>query len=303
MLKFSVSLRSENNKWEMEIKVYNGMDFDQDISVNNYADTFFLCHVGKNKLCENMVTEHTLVYMVSGEMDVFLPDGRTIHYKKGDTAFLRRNHKVNKEKHPNAKGEPFVGLFLHLDADFLKRIRKEQNIAVPQNENLRITKQNVFTLPQHPFLDSLFQSLIGYFNSDIYPSKELMESKLREAVFVLLQLRPELVPVLFDFVQQWKIDVKEFMEENYKSDLTVEQFAHYTGRSLTSFKKDFDEAFHLTPQRWITRRRLAEAKRIMEENKKTANEVYMKVGFKNLSHFSTAFKKEYGFPPSQLIAG
>ena len=89
--------------------------------------------------------------------------------------------------------------------------------------------------------------MIGYFNSDIYPSKELMESKLREAVFVLLQLRPELVPVLFDFVQQWKIDVKEFMEENYKSDLTVEQFAHYTGRSLTSFKKDFDEVFHLTP--------------------------------------------------------
>ncbi|MBF1399022.1 MAG: hypothetical protein HXN29_10550 [Prevotella histicola] len=88
----------------MEIKVYNGMDFDQDISVNNYADTFFLCHVGKNKLCENMVTEHTLVYMVSGEMDVFLPDGRTIHYKKGDTAFLRRNHKVNKEKLPNGFG-------------------------------------------------------------------------------------------------------------------------------------------------------------------------------------------------------
>lgn len=40
---------------------------------------FFLCHVDKNKLCENMVIEHTLVYMVSGEMDVFQPDGRMIH--------------------------------------------------------------------------------------------------------------------------------------------------------------------------------------------------------------------------------
>lgn len=66
----------------METKVYNGMDFDQGISVNNYADTFFLCYVGKNKLCENMVTEHTLVYMVSGEMNVFQPDERMIHYKK-----------------------------------------------------------------------------------------------------------------------------------------------------------------------------------------------------------------------------
>lgn len=36
-------------------------------------EIFFLCHVGKDKLCENMVTEHTLVYLVSGEMDVVQP--------------------------------------------------------------------------------------------------------------------------------------------------------------------------------------------------------------------------------------
>ena len=54
----------------MEIKLYNGQDLAQDTSVKNYMDTFFLCHVGKDKLCENMVTEHTLVYLVSGEMDV-----------------------------------------------------------------------------------------------------------------------------------------------------------------------------------------------------------------------------------------
>jgi len=282
--------------------MYKGMEFDQDISINNYMDIFYLCHVGKDKLCEMMVTEHTLVYIVSGEMDVFAPNSKTIHYKKGDTAFLRRNHKVGKEKRPNSKGEPFIGLFLCLNTEFLKQVKKEYKIAVPNVEGSRITKQNIFTLPQHPFLESLFESLIKYFNSDIYPSKELMESKLREAVFVMLQLKPELTPVLFDFVQQWKIDVKEFMEENFRSDLTVEQFAHYTGRSLTSFKQDFDAAFHLTPQRWLTRRRLAESKRIMEENNKKANEVYMEVGFKNLSHFSTAFKKEYGFPPSQLVS-
>ncbi len=284
----------------MEIKLYNGQDLAQDTNVKNYMDTFFFCHVGKDKLCENMVTEHTLVYLVSGEMDVVQPNGKTLHYKKGDTAFLRRNHKVRKDKHSNAKGEPFIGLFLHLNIEFLKRVKKEYHIAVPQNKTQIITKENVFTISQHPFLDSLFKSLMEYFNSDIYPSQELMDNKLCEAVFVLLQLRPELTPVLFDFVQQWKINVKDFMEENYKSDLTVEQFAHYTGRSLTSFKHDFNQEFHLTPQRWLTRRRLAEAKRMMEENGSHASEIYLEVGFKNLSHFSTAFKKEYGFPPSKL---
>ncbi len=39
-------------------------DLTQDTSVKNYMDTFFFCHVGKDKLCENMVTEHTLVSWV-----------------------------------------------------------------------------------------------------------------------------------------------------------------------------------------------------------------------------------------------
>ena len=144
----------------MVIHVYRGMEFNQDISVDNYMDVFFLCHVGKDRLCEQMVTEHTLVHIVSGEMDVFTPDNRTMHYKKGDTVFLRRNHRVNKEKRPNSKGEPFVGLFLHLETDFLKRMKNEYRIAVPQTGGSRITRQNIFTLPRHPFLESLFESII-----------------------------------------------------------------------------------------------------------------------------------------------
>ncbi|MGI6221981.1 MAG: helix-turn-helix domain-containing protein [Prevotella sp.] len=272
---------------------------NQNISVSSYKDTFFFCHVGNDRLCEKMVTEHTLFYLVSGEMDVFTPDGRTVHLKKGDTCLLRRNHKVDKEKRC-VRGEAFNGLFLHLKMDFLKRVKKEQNIVVPAKTSKNIRNQNVFPLPRHPFLQGLFKSLIDYFNADVYPSKDILESKLREAVFVVLQLRPQLASVLFDFAAPYKIDVGEFMEENFKSDLTVEQFAHYAGRSLTSFKHDFNEVFHLTPQRWLTKRRLQEARRMMEETGRTANDVYLEAGFKNLSHFSTAFKKEYGFPPSQL---
>lgn len=276
------------------------MAINQDICEHNYMDTFYLCHVGRDKICEKMVVEHTLVYVLSGEMDVILPDGSKVNFRRGDTAFLRRNHKVSKEKHPSANGEPFEAFFLHLNGDFLRRFRKNNHIVVPVANGLRITRQTVFRLENHPFLKALFLSLGDYFQADTYPSKELMESKLREAVYVLLQLRPELTPVLFDFVDQWKIDIKQFMEDNFLSDLSVEQFAHYTGRSLTSFKQDFNKIFNITPQRWLTKRRLQEARRLMEQTGESASEVYLKAGFKNLSHFSTAFKKEFGFSPSQL---
>jgi AraC-like DNA-binding protein len=208
---------------------------------------------------------------------------------------------VDKEKRP-AGGEPFNGIFLHLNVEFLKQLKDESRIAVPSETGRRTARKNVFMLPRHPFMEGFLHSLVWYFSADQYPSKELLNSKLREAVFVLLQLSPNLIPVLFDFAAPYKIDLHDFMEENFRSNLTVEQFAHFAGRSLTSFKHDFNDIFHLTPQRWLSRRRLQEARRLMEEGAK-ANDIYLKVGFKNLSHFSTAFKKEYGIPPSKLKIG
>jgi len=276
------------------------MDFKQDISVKNLFETFYLCHVGKESLCENAVKEHTLVYIVSGEMEVNTPE-KTILMKKGDSCFLRRNHKVSKVKHPAKNGESFNGLFLHLNTDFLREVLKEYKVAVPTVVKASVEKASYYKLPDHPYYHGLFESLTKYFETQEYPSKELMDIKMKEAVFILMQTRPELIPILFDFTSPWKPSIEEFMNNYYKSDLQVEEFAHYTGRSLTSFKKEFNDIFHITPNRWLIKRRLQEAKRMIEQMGVKPIDVYMQVGFKNLSHFSTAFKKEYGYPPSRLL--
>jgi AraC-like DNA-binding protein len=45
----------------------------------------------------------------------------------------------------------------------------------------------------------------------------------------------------------------------------------------------------------VNRKRMKVAyDKICSDNKKVSN-VYLEVGFKNLSHFSTAFKKQYGY--------
>ena len=42
---------------------------DAGITVYDYMDTFFCCKVEKDKWCEEMVSEHMLVYLCSGELD------------------------------------------------------------------------------------------------------------------------------------------------------------------------------------------------------------------------------------------
>jgi AraC family transcriptional regulator, exoenzyme S synthesis regulatory protein ExsA len=49
----------------------------------------------------------------------------------------------------------------------------------------------------------------------------------------------------------WKIDLLDFMEKNFCEDLSMEEFASYSGRSLATFKRDFKKASPLSPQKWL----------------------------------------------------
>lgn len=274
------------------------MNMKSGVVIYNYLDTFFCCCVENDKFCEEMVTEHMLVYICSGEMTLISKDKR-YHLKKGDSFFLKRNHMIRKIKQPK-NGEPFKGLFLQLKMPFLKNMLSEKRVSVPLVTDPAVTKSHYNILERHPFLTGLFTSLEQYFEAQQYPTKGLMETKLQEAVYTLLQIKPELGSLLFDFAEPWKINLADFMVKNYMCDLSIEEFAHYTGRSLSTFKKDFSNLFATTPSRWIIKKRLEQAKLLIEEKGEKPSDVYLKVGFKNLSHFSTAFKKEFGFSPSLI---
>lgn len=129
-----------------------------------------------------------------------------------------------------------------------------------------------------------------------------MELKLQEALMALLAIDERFVPTLFDFNEPWKIDILDFMDQNYMCDLSIEDIAHYTGRSLATFKRDFKNISDLTPEKWLIKRRLERAYELMKTGKKKVVEVYAEVGFRNPSHFSTAFKKEFGMAPSALLS-
>ncbi|MEO6550289.1 MAG: helix-turn-helix domain-containing protein [Ferruginibacter sp.] len=58
--------------------------------------------------------------------------------------------------------------------------------------------------------------------------------------------------------------------------------------------------FNLTPQRWLTQKRLALAHYKFTEKKMKPIDVCYEVSFENLSHFSYAFKKQFGYAPTKF---
>ena len=83
--------------------------------------------------------------------------------------------------------------------------------------------------------------------------------------------------------------------------ISMEEIANYTGRSLSTFKRDFKKCSALSPREWLIRRRLEAAHGLIRKGGRKVSEICFEVGFKNLSHFSKIYKIAYGVPPTEDI--
>lgn len=151
-----------------------------------------------------------------------------------------------------------------------------------------------------PQLKTYMDALMMYQKSGQLSDPRMVELKIKEAILLLLQANPELKDVLFDFNEPGKIDIEAFMSKNYHFNVNLDRFAYLTGRSLATFKRDFEKIFGKTPGKWLLQKRLQEAHYLLAEKGRMASDIYMDLGFEDLSHFSFAFKKQYGLSPSKI---
>lgn len=263
----------------------------------SYSGIFLSCFSDFSEKCIHATPEHVLLYLYSGEQVIEDRNNR-ITIQAGECAFIRRNHRLAMYK--NSKGdELYKGISLtfnrNLLREFYSRLKKSD---LPKK--VKISEENVFKIEQRADITSLFQSLAPYFDEHVKPTEGVTHLKLQEGIYTLLNNSDIFFPILFDFTEPWKVDIFEFLNDNYTDDLTMEQIASYTGRSLATFKRDFKKISNLTPQKWLIKKRLEAAYIKLKEEGKKVQEVYVEVGFKNPSHFSTAFKRQYGIPPNEV---
>jgi AraC-like DNA-binding protein len=217
---------------------------------------------------------------------------------KGECAFIRRDNRITMIKQPK-DGEQYQGIFMTFKRNFLRDMyRKTDRKTLPLDA--RKHDFSVIKLPPAPDITGLFLSMTPYFDTSVKPSDEIMNLKLVEGVYSLLHIDKRFYPSLFNFTEPWKIDIMDYLNENYMYDLTIEDMACFTGRSLAAFKRDFKKISDLSPQKWLIEKRLNVAFDQIRNERRKASDVCFDVGFKNLSHFSTAFRKQFGYPPTQI---
>ncbi|GAB2544429.1 helix-turn-helix domain-containing protein [Spirosoma aerophilum] len=254
----------------------------------------YSCYHSRSREGEQFVPEHVFSYQMAGKLTV--NDGqRTYEIVEGDFRFSRRNQLIKFTKEPPANGV-YKALSIYLDQETLRNISLEYGYVAEPHQN----SAPIIVLKADSLYKGFMNSLLPYLQPEHRIDQKLQSLKLKEAVLTILQVNPELRHVLFDFSEPGKLDLEAFMNKNYRFNVHLQRFAYLTGRSLASFKRDFEKIFHTSPSRWLLQKRLQEAYYLIKEKGKAPSEVYLEVGIEDLSHFSFAFKKSFGIAPSRI---
>ena len=254
----------------------------------------YSCYVTRSREGEQFIPDYVFGYQVSGTM--IMNDGNKEYvFKPGDFRFSRRNHLVKFNKLPPEGGE-YKSFSVYFDQPFLRNFSMETGYKAEKH----VHGDAVIGLKPDPLYKNYFDSLPPYMQLNAEEDAGLIALKLREAILLLLKLNPGMKDILFDFSEPGKIDLEAFMNKNFHFNVDLSRFAYLTGRSLATFKRDFEKLFHITPARWLQQRRLQEAYYLIREKGKTASDIYLDLGFEDLSHFSFVFKKQFGVAPTKM---
>ncbi len=95
-------------------------------------------------------------------------------------------------------------------------------------------------------------------------------------------------------------NIKAFMSQNYDKPLDIEDYAYLTGRSISTFRRDFKSKFNISPKKWLIEKRLEKATQLLKEKSDSVTSIALQVGYENTSHFIKAFQQKFDISPKQF---
>ena len=90
----------------------------------------------------------------------------------------------------------------------------------------------------------------------------------------------------------------DYISRHFTEDLSIDALAQSANMSLTHFRRVFSTLLGITPVKYISRLRLNEARKRLENTDDTITDIAVSTGFWDQSHFVKSFKQTFGETPN-----
>lgn len=252
------------------------------------------CHIEDTLENSAYINDHFLGFVISGRLSTVYK-GKEMSVRKGEAVFVRKSQYLSYKKIGMAEGEPYESLLFALTNDLIREFLRMQKKDYSKKIEMPVP---FFKIEPNAELRSFIKTMRAYLSGNLSFQPELARLKVLEMLFVLTDAIPEVGNYLFQFSHPERSDLVKVMENHYTTPAKVADFAYLAGRSVSSFKRDFQSVFNSSPAQWLREKRLNLARQLLLSSDKKITEICFEVGFENLSHFSRLFKEHFGYHPS-----
>ena len=268
---------------------------DKIISVQGNMGIHFRRNEGSERSRINL-TQNLIAFGVEGEKhyhafkdDLVLQENEAIFLKKG---LYLTTEKVAKLE----RSFQSIAFFLTDDllVNFLSKHGKYFMHAHTQAQSL-----DYFKFKRDPYFESYIKSLLTYFEDPEKFIEPIFLVKIEELLLnlVMNDHSNAFKSFLTHLNDDHSTSLEQFMLDNYCRNLSIDELAYLNGMSTSSFKRNFEKAFHTSPGKWIKTKRLEKAAFLLSSSNKDINEIAYAVGFESPSHFIHTFKSKYDLTP------
>lgn len=158
-----------------------------------------------------------------------------------------------------------------------------------------------FVIENDDYIASFISSLSSNTFAKNNYSSALLSLKFDEIMLYLLdKYETKFEYYLHSLISKEISPFKNTIESNVDSNLKVEEIAFLCNMSLSTFKRHFMAAYNEPPGKWLQDKRLQKAKELLQGGDLKASDIYLDVGYNNLSNFSVAFKNKFEISPTEI---
>ena len=197
-------------------------------------------------------------------------------------------------------------LCIILTKDFYYNIINEDwELHKKFSKNILLKKSTYLTSKYSPFTPGI-QWIIHEIKSCTRQGalkKMYIETKIKELLIHQLEAIIE-QPIVSEIINEDEYaklqEAKQIIEKDCAHAPTLTELSRMISLNEFKLKKGFKACFGTTVKSYIIKLRMENAKELFKSKGLTVSEVAYKCGYKDVSHFSAAFKSFYGFSPQKI---
>jgi AraC family transcriptional regulator, exoenzyme S synthesis regulatory protein ExsA len=243
------------------------------------------------------LTEHLLLYVLDGQYTAKHGAERAV-VRPNEMVLLRKAIAIDYEKHMATENNyRFEAVLFFMSDEVIREFIKTSGFKNGVNA---LQDQALYKISATNKLKGFISSIKPYFEEPDNLSQGLIRIKMLELLYDVANADPLLVNQLLHLNSPARKDIIAIMEANYTNPVSLNDLAYMAGRSLSSFKRDFQQIYKISPAQWIRERRLKYAQHLLSTTDMDVSNVCYESGFESIAHFSRTFKVFFGVSPSGL---